>query len=69
MIESLAYRCRAGPPVEQAMPLVFKAIAVEVERLLDLHNADVLKSLNTTLDQLRNGAPHGGYPGLAAKSH
>jgi RES domain-containing protein len=53
MIESLAYQRRAGLPVEHAMPLVFKAISVNVERLLDLLNSDVLASLGTTLDQLR----------------
>jgi RES domain-containing protein len=53
MMETLAYQRRAGLPVEQAMPLVFKAISVKVERLLDLRNPDVLASLGTTIDQLR----------------
>jgi hypothetical protein len=36
MIESLAYQRRAGLPVQRAMPLVFKAISVRVERQLNL---------------------------------
>src|SRR6266536_622456 len=42
MIESLAYQRRAGLPVERALPLVFKAILIEVGRLLDLTDAAVL---------------------------
>ena len=53
MIESLAYRRRAGLPIERAMPLVFKAISVEVQRLVDLRDAEVLAALSTTLDELR----------------
>ena len=53
MIESLAYQRRAGLPVERALPLVFKAILVEVERLLDLTDVAVLADLGMTADQLR----------------
>jgi len=52
MIESLAFQRRAGLPVERAMPLVFKAISVKVERLLDLANAAVLTALGLTAAQL-----------------
>jgi RES domain-containing protein len=52
MIETLAFQRRAGLPVEQAMPLVFKAIAVKVERLLDLTDVSVLAALGVTLNQL-----------------
>jgi RES domain-containing protein len=52
MIESLAFQRRAGLPVEQALPLVFKAIQVKVERLLDLTDAAVLTALGVTADQL-----------------
>ncbi|HVT87700.1 MAG TPA: RES family NAD+ phosphorylase [Tepidisphaeraceae bacterium] len=53
MIESLAYQRRAGLPIEHALPLVFKAISVQVDRLLDLTDATVLTDLAVTLDQLR----------------
>jgi RES domain-containing protein len=56
MIESLAYQRRAGLPVERALPLVFKAISVDMERLLDLTDAAVLAELGVTQDQLRNEA-------------
>lgn len=56
MIESLAYQRRAGVPVEWAMPLVFKAVSVEVERLLGLSDAVVLTDLGVTLDALRTEA-------------
>jgi RES domain-containing protein len=56
MIESLAYQRRAGLPVERALPLVFKAISVEAERLLDLTDATVLAELGVALDQLRTEA-------------
>jgi RES domain-containing protein len=56
MIESLAYQRRAGLPVERALPLVFKAVSVEVERLLDLTDAAVLAELGLTDDQLRTEA-------------
>jgi RES domain-containing protein len=56
MIESLAYQRRAGLPVERALPLVFKAISVDVETLLDLTNATVLAELGVTIDQLRTEA-------------
>jgi len=52
MIESLAFQRRAGLPVERAMPLVFKAISVNVERLLDLIALTVLTALDLTIDQL-----------------
>jgi len=52
MIESLAFQRRAGLPVERAMPLVFKAISVNVERLLDLTALTVLTALDLTIDQL-----------------
>jgi RES domain-containing protein len=52
MIESLAFQRRAGLPVERAMPLVFKAISVKVERLLDLTDTTVLMALGVTADQL-----------------
>jgi RES domain-containing protein len=52
MIESLAFRRRAGVPVEDAMPLVFKAISVKVERLLDLTDSKVLAALDLTADRL-----------------
>lgn len=54
MIESLAFQRRAGLPVEQAMPLVFKGISVKVERLLDLTDARVLAVLSVTANQLLN---------------
>jgi hypothetical protein len=38
--------------VEQALPLVFKAIQVEVERLLDLTDVTVLTALGVTADKL-----------------
>jgi RES domain-containing protein len=53
MIESLAYQRRAGVPIERALPLVFKAIRVELQRSLDLTDAAVLAALNLTADQLR----------------
>jgi RES domain-containing protein len=56
MIESLAYQRRAGLPVERALPLVFKAVSVEVERLLDLTDAAVLGELSVTADELRTEA-------------
>jgi RES domain-containing protein len=56
MIESLAYQRRAGLPVERALPLVFKAISVEVERMLDLTDPAVLAELRMTGDQLRTEA-------------
>jgi len=52
MIESLAYQRRSGLPVERAMPLVFKAISVYVERLLDLSDPTVLTDLRVTAHQL-----------------
>jgi RES domain-containing protein len=52
MIESLAFQRRAGLPVEQALPLVFKAIRVKVERLLDLTDTGVLAELSVTANQL-----------------
>src|SRR5438876_620259 len=51
MIESLAYQRRAGLPVERALPLVFKAISVRVDRMLDLTDALVLAELGITTDQ------------------
>lgn len=56
MIESLAYQRRANVPVEQALPLVFKAVSVEVARLLDLSDAAVLVDLGVTLEALRTEA-------------
>jgi RES domain-containing protein len=56
MIESLAYQRRAGLPVEGALPLVFKAVSVEVKRLLDLTDAAVLGELGVTADELRTEA-------------
>jgi len=53
MIESLAYQRRAGLPVEQAMPLLFKAISVAVERCLNLSDTAVLNDIGVSLDQLR----------------
>ncbi len=53
MIESLAYQRRANLPLERAMPLVFKAISVDVERCLDLTDAAVLADIGLTLDQIR----------------
>jgi len=52
MIESLAFQRRAGLPVDQALPLVFKAIEVKVDRLLDLTDAGVLAALGVTADLL-----------------
>jgi RES domain-containing protein len=52
MIESLAFQRRAGLPVERALPLVFKAISVKVERILDLTDAGVLTALGLTVTQL-----------------
>src|SRR5204862_6002692 len=52
MIESLAFQRRAGLPVEQALPLVFKAIRARVDRLLDLTDAAVLAALGVTANQL-----------------
>jgi RES domain-containing protein len=52
MIESLAFQRRAGLPVEQAMPLVFKAISVHVERLIDLGDARVLAALGVPATSL-----------------
>jgi RES domain-containing protein len=54
MIESLAYQRRAGLPVERALPLVFKAVSVTVERSLDLTDVVVLGELGLTADQLRS---------------
>lgn len=56
MIESLAFQRRAGLPVEHAMPLVFKAISVKVQRLLDLTDPHVLAALQVASDQLVNEA-------------
>jgi RES domain-containing protein len=53
MIESLAYQRRAGLPLERAMPLVFKAISVDVERCLNLTDAAVLADMGVKLDQIR----------------
>jgi RES domain-containing protein len=53
MIESLAYQRRAGLPLERAMPLVFKAISVDVQRCVDLTEAVVLADIGLTLDQIR----------------
>jgi RES domain-containing protein len=53
MIESLAYQRRAGLPVEQALPLTFKAISVEVERCLYLTDAGVLADVGLSLGQPR----------------
>ncbi len=53
MIESLAYQRRANLPLERAMPLVFKAISVDVERCLDLTDAAILADIGLTLDQIR----------------
>jgi len=39
--------------VEQAMPLVFKAISVAVERCLDFSDATILNDMSVSLDQLR----------------
>jgi RES domain-containing protein len=55
MIESLAYQRRANVPVERAMPLVFKALAVDVRRALDLTDPSVLRDLGLTLEQLCMG--------------
>jgi len=52
MIESLAFQRRAGLPVEQAMPLVFKAISARVERFLDLTDPTVRAALGIAADQL-----------------
>jgi RES domain-containing protein len=54
IIESLAYQRRANLPVEQALPLVFKAFSVNVAKLLDLSDAAVLASLKVSLDELRS---------------
>jgi RES domain-containing protein len=54
MIESLAYQRRAGLPVERALPLVFKAISVDLRRLMDLTDAAVLADLSLPLDELRS---------------
>jgi RES domain-containing protein len=56
MIESMAYQRRAKLPVERALPLVFKAISVEVERCLDLSAAAVLMEMGLSLDQVRADA-------------
>lgn len=56
MTESLAFRRRAGLPVEEAMPLVFKAIFVRVERLLDLTDPLILKTLGLTPAKLKGEA-------------
>ena len=53
MIESLAYQRRAGLPIQWSLPLVFKAISVDLEWLLDLTDPAVLSALNVILDQLR----------------
>jgi hypothetical protein len=53
MMESLAFQRRANLPVERAMPLVFKAISVNVHRLLSLTDAAVLADLDVMPDQLR----------------
>lgn len=56
MRESLAYQRRAGLPPERALPLVFKAIAVEVWRCLDLTDPGKLAELSVIADVLRNEA-------------
>jgi len=53
MIESLAFQRRAGLPVEKALPLVFKAISVNVERMLNLTDPDVLAGIGVRADRLR----------------
>src|SRR5580704_7812999 len=52
-LESLAYQRRANLPVEQALPLVFKALSVRVERLLDLSDPSVLSKLDTSVEKIR----------------
>lgn len=54
MIESLAFQRRANLPLERAMPLVFKAISIQVERCLDLTDAVILGRLGLTIGQLRS---------------
>jgi RES domain-containing protein len=56
MIESLAFQRRAGLPVERAMPLVFKAISIKAERLLNLTDAAIVAQIGLTVDQLRTDA-------------
>ena len=54
VIESLAYQWRANLPVEHALPLVFKALSVNVANLLDLSDPAVLATLKISLDELRS---------------
>ena len=56
MIESLGYQRCANLPVERAMPLVFKAISVEVQRMLDLSDETVLADVGVTPELLRTDA-------------
>jgi len=56
MVETLAYQRRAGLPVEHALPLVFKAMFVEVERLLDLTDTAALLEAGVATDELRDDA-------------
>jgi RES domain-containing protein len=53
MIESLAYQRRAGVPIELAMPLVFKALSVDVQRSLDFSDIAALRTLGIATDQIR----------------
>lgn len=54
MTETLAYLRRANVPAAMAMPLVFKALSVKVERALDLTDpAGVLANLGLSVEQVR----------------
>jgi hypothetical protein len=55
MIESLAFQRRAGLPAERAMPLVFKAISVDVQRSFDLSNPVILNAIGLSLSQITSG--------------
>jgi RES domain-containing protein len=56
MIESLAYQRRANLQLEWAMPLVFKAISVDVQRCVDMTDTAVLADIGVKLDQIRTEA-------------
>lgn len=51
-IESLAYRRRANLPVEWALPLVIKAIHVEIQCALDLTDSIILAGFQLSRTQL-----------------
>jgi RES domain-containing protein len=59
MDESLANYREFGIPVSEAMPLVFVAVTVKVQAVLDLSSADVQRGLGVSLRRMTAS----GWPG------